>query len=43
MGNGAKAQVEAIGTFRLVLDSSFYLDFDEILCVPSVSRNLVSL
>ena len=43
MGNRARAQVEAIGTFCLILDSDFCLDLEETLYISSVSHNLVSL
>ena len=37
MGNGNKAPVEAIGTYRLVLQNGFYLDLFQTLYVPSIS------
>ena len=43
MGNRNKAPVEAIGTFRLILDSGFHLDLFETLYVPTISRNLISV
>ncbi|KAI0524826.1 hypothetical protein KFK09_004214 [Dendrobium nobile] len=43
MGNRVKAQVEAIGTYRLILDTGHHLDLFQTLYVHSVSRNLVSL
>ena len=43
MGNRVKALVEAIGTYRLFLDSSHHLDLFQTLYVPSISRNLISL
>jgi len=43
MGNRAKVQVEAIGTYRLVLDTGHHLDLFQTFYVPSVSRNLVSI
>jgi hypothetical protein len=43
MGNGVKVQVVAIGTFRLFLETSCYLDLFQTLYVPSISHNLVSL
>jgi len=43
MGNGIKVQVVAIGTFRLFLETSCYLDLFQTLYVPSISHNLVSL
>jgi hypothetical protein len=43
MGNGIKVKVVAIGTFRLFLETSCYLDLFQTLYVPSISHNLVSL
>ena len=43
MGNRVKVPVEAIGTYRLILDTGHCLDLYQTLYVPSVSRNLVSL
>ena len=43
MGNRVKAPVEAVGTYRLILDSGRHLDLVETYYVPSLSRNLVSL
>ncbi|KAK2988241.1 hypothetical protein RJ640_000002 [Escallonia rubra] len=42
-GNGEKAQVEAVGTLRLVLESGFNLDLVDIVYVPSMTRNLISI
>jgi hypothetical protein len=41
MGNGVKVQVVAIGTFRLFLETSSYLDLFLTLYVPSISQNLI--
>ena len=35
--------MEAIGTYRLILDIGFYLDLLDTFYVPSISRNLISL
>ena len=43
MGNRVKAPVEAVGTYRLKLNTGHHLDLLETLYVPSLSRNLVSL
>ena len=43
MGNRVKAPVEAVGTYRLKLDTRHHLDLLETLYVPSLSSNLVSL
>ncbi|RDY13611.1 hypothetical protein CR513_01439, partial [Mucuna pruriens] len=42
-GNRVKALVEAIGTYRLILDIRHHIDLLETLYVPSLSRILVSL
>ena len=43
MGNRVKDLVEAVGTYRLKLDTRHNLYLLETLYVPSLSRNLVSL
>ena len=43
MGNREKVLVEAVETYRLILDTGFYLDLMDTFYVPSISRNLVSL
>ena len=43
MGNREKVPVEAVGTYRLILGTGFYLDLMDTFYVPSISRNLVSL
>jgi len=43
MGNKEKVPVKDIGTYRLILDTGFHLDFLDTFYVPSISRNLVSL
>ena len=43
VGDGKKVEVEAIGTFRLLLKSGCYLDLNETYVVPSFRRNLVSI
>ncbi|KAK3040692.1 hypothetical protein RJ639_028388 [Escallonia herrerae] len=43
VGNGEKAQVEAVGTLRLVLESGFNLDLVDTVYVPSMTRNLISV
>ena len=42
-GNGKKAQVQAIGTFQLMLDSGFILILENTFIVPSFRRNLISV
>lgn len=43
MGNRVKVPVEAIGTYRLILDTGHHLDLFQTFYVPSISRNLISL
>ena len=43
IGNQVKAPIEAIGNYRLILDTGHHLDLFQTLYVPSVSRDLVSL
>ncbi|KAK3002003.1 hypothetical protein RJ639_020929 [Escallonia herrerae] len=43
VGNGEKAQVEAVGTLHLVLESGFNLDLVDTVYVPSMTRNLISV
>ena len=43
MGNRVKAPIEAIGTYRLFLDTNKHIDLFQTFYVPSLSRNLVSL
>ena len=43
MGDDKSAEVEAIGTFRLLLRTGFYLDLNETFIVPSFRRNLISI
>ena len=43
MGNLVKVPVEAIGTYRLILDIGYHLDIFQTFYVPFVSRNLISL
>ena len=38
-----KAPVEAIGTYRLILNNRHHLDLLDTFYVPSISTNLVSL
>ena len=42
-GNGTRVAVKAIGTIRLVSDSGSFLDLEEVYCIPSMRRNLVSI
>ena len=43
MGNKVKGPIEAVRAYCLNLDIEYHLDLLEILYVPSLSRNLVSL
>ena len=43
MGNRMKAQVEGIGTYRLILDTGYRLDLEKCLYVPECARNLISV
>ena len=43
MGNHIKALIEGIGTYRLVLDTSYQLNLLDIFYVPSNFRNLISI
>ncbi|KAK3032791.1 hypothetical protein RJ639_035894 [Escallonia herrerae] len=43
VGNGEKAQVEAVGTLCLVLESGFNLDLVDTVYVPRMTRNLISV
>jgi transposase InsO family protein len=43
VGDGKTVEVEAIGKFRLLLKTGFYLDLDETFIVPSFRRNLISI
>jgi hypothetical protein len=43
VANGVEAEVEAIGEFPLELNNSFILHLHNMLYVPSLSRNLISV
>jgi len=43
MGNKEKVPVEAVGTYRLILDTGYHLDLMDTFYVPSITRNLISL
>ncbi|KAL5773548.1 hypothetical protein ACOSQ2_013472 [Xanthoceras sorbifolium] len=43
VGNGNSVEVEAIGTFRLLLGTGHYLDLKNTFVVPSFRQNLVSI
>jgi hypothetical protein len=41
-GNGNKVAVRAIGVVRLLFPSGFTLDLENVYCIPSMLRNLIS-
>ena len=41
MGNKMKARIEAIGTYKLILDIGCHVDLEGCLYVPGCARNLV--
>jgi len=43
VGDGKSVEVEAIGHFRLLLCTDFYLDLKDTFVVPSFRRNLISV
>ncbi|KAL4010594.1 hypothetical protein IC575_030095 [Cucumis melo] len=43
MGNRVKVPAEAVGTYRLTLDTGHHLDLFDTFYVSSISRNLISL
>ena len=43
LGDDKLVKVEAIGTFRLLLRTGFYLDLNETFVVPSFRWNLISV
>ena len=43
VGNGKSVEVDAIGHFRLLLCTGFYLDLKDTFIVPSFRRNLISV
>ena len=43
VGNGKRVRVHAIGTVRLYLDSGFCLELNDVVYVPSMRRNLISV
>jgi len=43
MGNKEKVPVEAVGTYRLILNTGYHLDLMDTFYVPSITRNLISL
>jgi len=43
MGNIMKAQIEGIGTYKLILDTSYCLDLGKCFYIPGCARNLISI
>jgi hypothetical protein len=43
VANGVKAEVEAIGELPLELNDDFILNLTDVLYVPSLRRNLISV
>ena len=43
MGYGKSVEVEAIGTFRLLLRTHFYLELNKTFIVPLFRQNLISI
>ena len=43
MANGKEAEVEAVGSLTLELHTGFQLRLDDVLYVPTLSRNLISV
>lgn len=43
MGDGKSVEVEAIGHFRLLMCTEFYLNLKETFVVPSFRQNLISV
>ncbi|BFG24650.1 hypothetical protein CerSpe_109240 [Prunus speciosa] len=43
VGNGEKVQVDYIGVVRIELDSGFVFDLEDMVYVPSMRKNLISV
>jgi GAG-pre-integrase domain len=43
IANGLEAEVEIVGTLRLMLKSGFILDLHDVVYIPSMIRNLISV
>jgi hypothetical protein len=43
VANGLKTEVEAVETLRLILKSGFILDLYDVVYIPSMIRNLISI
>ena len=43
VGEGKSVEVKAVGHFRLLLNTGYFLDLKYALVVPSFKRNLISV
>jgi GAG-pre-integrase domain len=43
VANGLETEVGAVGTLRLILKSGFILDLHDVVYIPSMIRNLISI
>ena len=43
MGNGAKVQAQALGDYDLLLPNGLYLTLNNVVYVPSLTRNIISV
>ena len=40
--NGQRVAVQAVGSLKLVFKNKFVLELDNVYCIPSIKRNLIS-
>ena len=43
MGDGSRVQVEFLGTVRLQLNTGDFLELFDVVYIPSIRRNLISV
>lgn len=43
VANGMEAEIQAIGSVSLVLNNGFVMKLNDVLYVPSMRRNLISI
>jgi hypothetical protein len=43
VANGLEAEVDTVGTLHLMLKSGFILDLHDVVYIPSMIRNLISI
>jgi hypothetical protein len=43
IANGLEAEIEAVGTLRLILKNDFILNLHDVVYIPSMIRNLISI